>query len=273
MAFCTEVLGEVLEVFPSHFVHLGGDECPRTEWRADPAVQRRMSSLGLADEDALQAWFTGQVNDLLRSAGRQMVAWDEVLEAGPVPEDTVVMAWRHAEWGRVAAETGLGTIICPEAPCYFDHYQSDDPAEPLAIHGLNTLEDVYAFDPVPAGAPAEAFDRVLGTQLLLWTEYMPTPQHVEYMAFPRAAALAEVAWSAGMGEFGEFRSRLTAHIGRLDALSVNYRPLDGPRAWQRGGSGPWKAHFGPNGRPITHEHPSPRPAAGAGGGARLTTER
>lgn len=248
MNFCAEVLREVAAVFPSPYFHVGGDECPRAEWRSTPAVQRRIAELGLANEDGLQAWFTARLNGVLRAEGRRLVAWDEVLESGTVLEDAVVMAWRDTAWAIKAMEAGLDTVVCPENPCYFDHYQSDDPDEPLAIHGLNTLESVYSFDPAQETRSSGAKGKVLGTQLSLWTVYTPGPRDVEYMAFPRAAALAEVAWSSGERSFSEFCSRLGHHIRRLDALSVNYRPLDGPLPWQRGGTGARKAYYGPSGR-------------------------
>lgn len=237
LRFCTDVLAEMLEAFPSKYIHVGGDECPRDQWRESPTVQTRLASLGLGSEDALQSWFTRKLNDYLRSERRTLVGWDEILEGGPLPVGATVMSWRGESGGITAARAGFDVVMCPETPCYLDHYQSEDPDEPLAIGGLNTLEDVYAYDPVPSDLDSEAARHVLGTEFLLWSEYLPDPTAVEYMAFPRAAALAEVAWSNSQRDVVSFRIRIAAHLERLDVLGINYRPLAGPRPWQRGGTG------------------------------------
>jgi hexosaminidase len=218
MRFCAGILEEVAEIFPSPWIHVGGDECPRTEWKNSPVIAER----GLSSENDLQRWFTGQLNDMLRGMNRRLVGWDEIGDEGLAPEGATVMSWRGVEGGIDAATNGADTIICPVTPCYLDRYQVDSPGEPLAFEGLNTLADVYAFDPVPGALPPEAAHHVLGTQFLLWTEYMPNPAHVEYMAFPRGVALAEVAWSSPDRDFADFQRRLAAHLPRLDALDVNY---------------------------------------------------
>ncbi len=240
MAFCADVIDELLEIFPSRFVHLGGDECPRTEWIADPAVQARIAELGLPGAEALQGWFTARTAELLASRGRRLVGWDEIVDCGPLPPGTTVMSWRGEEGGIVAAGAGFDVVMCPERPLYLDHYQSASPDEPLAIHGNNSWQDVYAYSPVPeqlAAAGEAAASHVLGTQFELWSEYLPDAAAVEYMGFPRGVALAEVAWSGPGGDLAQFRSRLERHLARLDALGVNYRPLSGPRPWQVGGTG------------------------------------
>ncbi|MGH9063075.1 MAG: beta-N-acetylhexosaminidase [Acidimicrobiales bacterium] len=238
LAFCRHVLTEVVDLFPSVFVHTGGDECPTTEWRASRRAEERVRALGLGGVEEIQSWYTHRLADVLTGAGRRLVGWDETLEGG-LPPGAVVMSWRGEEGGVAAARAGHDVVMTPERRCYFDHYQSDDPDEPLAIGGCTTLQDVYGYDPVPpdlAGDP-EAQAHVLGTQFQVWTEYLPSAEAVEYMAFPRACALAEVAWSEDHGDFSDFSERLRAHIGRLDSLGVNYRPLEGPRPWQRGGTG------------------------------------
>ncbi len=235
--FCRTILGEVLDVFPGTYVHVGGDECPKTEWSTSAPARARIAELGLAGEDELQGWFTAQLGEFLAGNGRRLVGWDEILEGGPLPVGATVMSWRGTRGGVAAARAGFDVVMCPEAPCYFDHYQSDDPEEPLAIHGRNTLADVYAYDPVPDGLGADAAHHVLGSQFELWSEYMPRPEDVEYMAFPRAAALAEVVWSGPGGDLAAFERRLAVHLARLDVLGVNYRPLAGPHPWQRGGRG------------------------------------
>jgi hexosaminidase len=237
MGFCTDVLDELLEIFPSRYVHLGGDECPRTEWSTSPAVRARIAELGLPGPDALQGWFTAQMAAALAERGRRLAGWDEIAESGPLPPGATVMSWRGEQGGIEAAVAGFDVVMCPQQPCYFDHYQSSAPVEPLAISGLNTLENVYGYRPVPPSLGPEAARRVLGTQFQLWSEYLPDPQSVEYMAFPRAAALAEVAWSGPGGDLADFRARLRTHLERLDAVGVNYRPLGGPHPWQCGGTG------------------------------------
>ncbi len=238
LRFCETLLQELLEVFPSRHVHLGGDECPTAEWGTSSRARVRAAALGLGEAAELQGWFTSELCGFLRAAGRVPVGWDEILETGAVPAGAVVMSWRGVGGGVAAAKAGLDTVMCPERPCYLDHYQSDGPEEPLAIGGCNTLEDVYAYEPVPDDLDPVAAAHVLGSQVQLWTEYMPTAAGVEYMAFPRAAAFAEVVWSTGTRDIEELRQRLPAHLERLDVMDVNYRPLDGPRPWQAGGTGP-----------------------------------
>jgi hexosaminidase len=236
--FATTVISELMEIFPSPFIHVGGDECPRTEWRRSAAAQARIAELGLSGEDALQNWLLGQLNQVVRSGGRRLVGWDEILEGGPLPDQAVVMSWRGLQGGITAASKGFDVVMCPEQPCYFDHYQSPAQDEPLAHSGLITVEDVYNYDPLPADLDRSAAEHVLGTQFLLWSEYLAGPSEAEYMGFPRAAAMAEVAWSEPGNPYSEFLVRLQGHIPRLDALGVNYRPLEGSLPWQRGGTGP-----------------------------------
>lgn len=201
-------------------------------------MQARMAELKLQGPDGLQHLFTSALCEHLVRAGRRPVGWDEIIDGGELPKGATVMSWRGMRGGIVAAEAGFDVVMCPQDPCYFDHYQSDGSTEPLAIGGLNTLEDVYAFEPVPTALEGRKAAHVLGTQLQLWSEYLPEARDVEYMAFPRAVALAEVAWQAAPRDLSDFKRRLSAHLERLDVLGVNYRPLDGPRPWQQGGSGP-----------------------------------
>lgn len=224
--FC-DVLDEVMEVFPGPYVHVGGDECQKEPWRQSPRAQARMRALGLADEDELQSWFIRQLSDHITRAGRRLVGWDEIIEGG-LPAGATVMSWRGEEGGIAATRGGYDAVMAPESHTYFDWAQSDDPAEPVAIgrpgERVTTLDKVYRYEPVPAVLEAAAAARVLGTQCQLWTEYVPTVQHAEYMAFPRACALAEVAWSpAASRDWEDFRARLDVHLGRLDVLGVGYR--------------------------------------------------
>ncbi|MDP9867935.1 MULTISPECIES: beta-N-acetylhexosaminidase [Streptosporangium] len=221
IAFCRHVLEEVLEVFPSEWIHIGGDECPKREWEESAWTQARLRELGLSDAHALQSWFIGRMADFLAERGRRLIGWDEILQGGLAPGATV-MSWQGEQGGIDAARAGHDAVMCPHTHTYFDFYQAEPDGEPLAIGGLTTLEHVYAYRPVPAGLEAEAAGHVLGTQGQLWSEYLPTSAHVEYMAFPRLCALAEVAWGTA-GEYAGFTERLLAHRRRLDHLGVAYR--------------------------------------------------
>jgi hexosaminidase len=223
VAFMKDVLDEVLQLFPGQFIHIGGDEVAKTQWRTHPAARERMQKEGLQTEEELQSWFIHQFDEFLASRGRRMVGWDEILEGGLAP-NAVVMSWRGMEGGIEAARAGHDVIMAPTSRTYFDYYQSREPGEPLAIGGFLPLDSVYAFEPVPRDLEPRFARHVLGAQAQLWTEYMPDGAHVEYMAFPRMSALAEVVWSAASKRnFGDFRRRLALHLQRLDAMRVNYR--------------------------------------------------
>ncbi|MFJ1792267.1 beta-N-acetylhexosaminidase [Kitasatospora griseola] len=225
LQFCRDVLTEVLEVFPGPYVHLGGDEVPKREWRQSPRAQQRMRELGLPDESALAAWFTRQLAEFLTARGRRPIGWDELLEDG-LPAGTTLMSWRDQEGGAQAARLGHDVVMTPHQLLYFTVYQ-DDPdrvEQPLAVAEVLTAADVYAYRPVPAGLPLTAAAHVLGAQGCLWTELMPTPRQVEYMAFPRLCALAEVLWGTA-GDYPEFAFRLTRHLRRLARLGVAHGPL------------------------------------------------
>src|SRR5699024_12212996 len=196
--------------------------------------------LGLGSVDEIQSWFLHELAAHLQKRGKCAVGWDEVLEDGGMPSDTVVMGWRAAEYGTGALASGYDVVMCPQQRTYLDHYQSQEPDEPLALGGLSTHDDLLTWDPAPAGDDHDHPDggRVLGVQAQLWTEYLPTPADVEYMAFPRLAALAEAGWTAPERRAAAAPAvRMREHLERLEALGINYRPLDGPRPWQRGGTG------------------------------------
>jgi hexosaminidase len=236
MQVVLDVYTELLEVFPSRYVHVGGDECPRTEWLESPAAQALAAERGLADVTHLQRWFTEQLRDWLADRGRQLVGWDEICDEGPL-EGAVAMAWRSAERGVAAAEAGLDVVMSPFSHTYLDFYPGDGDEEQYAIGGLTTTETVYGFDPLADMTP-ESGARVLGTQCQLWTEYVPSMRRAEYMLFPRACAHSEVAWSdPAERSWSEFQPRLEGHLARLDALGVNFRPEAGPHPWQQGGTG------------------------------------
>lgn len=227
LGFAREVLRTVLDVFPGPWIHLGGDEVPRTEWRASPAAAARAAELGLGSVDELQSWFLRALHDDVTAAGRRVVGWDEVIDDGGMPADTIVMAWRSLAKGGEALAAGHEVVLAPCEVTYFDYYQSAGPAEPLAAGPVVPVEDVAAWDPA-AGIDPALLPRVLGVQGQLWTEYMPTPAAVEYMAFPRLSALAEVGWTApGRRDPADLLRRLRTHQQRLDALGVRHRPLDG----------------------------------------------
>ena len=222
--FLEAVLTEVLELFPSPFIHIGGDECPKQGWRACLHCQTRRTAEGLQDEDELQSWFVRRIATWLAAHGRRLVGWDEILEGGLAPGATV-MSWRGSDGGIAAAGSGHDVVMSPNTHCYFDYYQSQDTAaEPAAIGGFLPLERVYAFDPIPAAIDAAHAGHVLGVQGNVWTEYIPTTAQVEYMAFPRALALAEVGWTpAARRSATHFQERLRAHLPLLDHLGVRYR--------------------------------------------------
>jgi len=224
--FYQNVLDEVMELFPSQFIHVGGDEAPKDQWKASPRAQSRMKQLGLADENELQSWFIRRMDAFLAKRGRRLIGWDEILEGGLAP-GAAVMSWRGEEGGVAAARAGHDVVMAPQKRVYFDHYQSDDHAkEGLAIGGLTRLKDVYAYEPVPPALTSDQAAHVLGAQGQLWTEYIPTPARLEYMAFPRACALAEVVWSAKeTRDPAEFESRLRVHLERLTTLGVNFRGI------------------------------------------------
>lgn len=229
IAFLQDVLTEVMALFPSKFIHVGGDECPKTQWKESSAAQAKMKALGLKNEEELQSWFIHQMDQFLASHGRRLIGWDEILEGGLAPGATV-MSWRGEEGGIAAANAGHDVVMTPSSYTYLDHYQAKDRAkEPLAIGGFLPLETVYRYEPVPAGISLDKASHVLGAQGQLWTEYIPDPKQLEYMAFPRLCALSEVVWSPSKAkDYGSFVKRLEPMLERLRILDVNYRPLDGP---------------------------------------------
>jgi hexosaminidase len=224
--FLQNVLAEVLELFPGEFIHIGGDEVPVDQWKSSPQAQALMRQLGFKSEVELHGWFIGRMNEFLISRGRRLVGWDEILESG-APAGAVVMSWRGTKGGIAAAGAGHDVVMAPNTYTYFDYYQSRHPGEPLAIGGFLPIEKVYEFNPVPAELTPEEAGRILGAQGQLWTEYIPTPQQLEYMAFARLSALAEVVWTPqALRDWPGFLARLRPHLERLEALEVNFRPLE-----------------------------------------------
>lgn len=219
-AFLEDVLAEVVALFPSKYIHIGGDECPKTRWEACAKCKKRMEVEGLKDAHELQSYFIRRIEKTLALHNRKIIGWDEILEGGLAPTATV-MSWRGTEGGVAAARAGHDAIMSPGSHCYFDHYQSDPAIEPTAIGGLTTLERAYSYEPIPEGLSPEQARHILGAQGNVWTEYMPKSEIVEYMAFPRACALAEVVWSAkGQRNWTDFVRRIQPHMNRIDAAGI-----------------------------------------------------
>ena len=224
--FMQNVLKEVMDIFPSRYIHIGGDEADKAKWKASERIQARIKELGLKDEHELQSWFIRQMDAFLVSHGRRLVGWDEILEGG-LAENAVVMSWRGTKGGIEAARAKHDVVMAPTSHTYFDYAQSKAPGEPQSASAFLPLETAYAFEPIPIDLEPEFAKHVLGAQGQLWSEYMPTPKQVEYQAFPRMAALAEVVWSPReVREYTGFLQRLAAHQERLRVLDVNFRPLD-----------------------------------------------
>ncbi|MHC1780670.1 MAG: beta-N-acetylhexosaminidase [Bacteroidales bacterium] len=220
--FIQNVLDEIISLFPSQYIHIGGDECPKTKWKECPLCQKRIKDEGLTDEHHLQSYFIQRVEKYLNKKGRKLIGWDEILEGGLAP-NAAVMSWRGEEGGIAAAKQSHFVVMTPGSHCYLDHYQGKPESEPLAIGGFTPLEKIYSYEPVPAVLNEMEAAFILGAQGNVWTEYMPDSSHVEYMVYPRAAALAEVVWSPkGKRDYSSFFERLKKQLIRYDQYNVNY---------------------------------------------------
>jgi len=220
--FLENVLDEVLELFPSRYIHIGGDEAPKTRWKLCNQCQIRIKNQGLKDEHELQNYFITRVEEYLNSKGRQIIGWDEILEGGLAPNATV-MSWRGTNGAIEAAKAGHNVVMTPTSHCYFNYYQSENDDEPLSIGGFLPLEKVYSFNPIPDDLTVEESKFVLGAQGNIWTEYMPTEDQVEYMVFPRILAMSEVLWSNSKSKnYESFVARVEYFQERLDFLDINY---------------------------------------------------
>lgn len=220
--FNKKVLDEVLELFPSAYIHIGGDEAPKERWKACPRCQQVIRENGLEDEHELQSYFIRQIDAYLTSKGRRLIGWDEILEGGLSPNASV-MSWRGFEGGIEAVKQGHAVVMSPGSHCYFDHYQSASPNEPIAIGGFTPIEKVYAFSPVPPGLTAEQEKLILGGQANLWTEYIPDMKQLEYMTYPRALALAQALWSVNKPAYEDFQQVLVSrHLGILANKGVHF---------------------------------------------------
>jgi len=220
--FLENVLDEVIALFPGKYIHIGGDETPKTQWKMSPVAQQVMKDNGLNNEEELQSYFINRIEKYINSKGKQIIGWDEILEGGLAPNATV-MSWRGTDGAVAAAQAGHDVIMTPTSHAYFDYYQSENADEPTAIGGFLPLEKVYGFNPIPKELSTAEAVHVLGPQGNLWTEYVTSEKQVEYMVFPRMIAMSEVAWSAQESRnFADFVSRLEGFHERLDLLDINY---------------------------------------------------
>jgi hexosaminidase len=219
--FLEDVLAETIELFPGEYIHVGGDEAVKDEWQASPAIQKRIRELGVKDEHGLQSYFITRAEKFLNAHGRKLIGWDEILEGG-LAQNATVMSWRGIDGAITAAKNGHDTVLSPAPDLYLDHWQSDGDPSPGRSNTLS-LKQVYEFDPMPAKiAPAQR-RHILGVQANLWAEFMRSEERVEYQAYPRVAALAEVAWSpAKRIDWKSFSERMPAQLARYDALGIRY---------------------------------------------------
>lgn len=222
--FLEEVLTEVVDLFPSKYIHIGGDEVDKTSWKACPRCQARMKTLGLKNENELQSYFITRMEKFLISKKKRMIGWDEILEGGLAPEATV-MSWRGEAGGIEAAKMKHEVVMTPDNPLYFDHYQAGPEGEPLAFGGFNTLKKVYNYEPIPKELNEEQAKYVLGAQANIWTEQITTKEHLEYMLLPRMLALAEVVWSPARAKnWNGFAERLKYHFKGFEQKGYRFSP-------------------------------------------------
>jgi hexosaminidase len=220
--FLQDILTEVMTLFPSKLIHIGGDECPKEAWKKSVFCQDLIKKLQLKDENGLQSYFVKRIEKFVTSKGRSIVGWDEILDGGIAPNATV-MSWRGTAGGIEAAKQKHNVIMTPMAYCYLDRYQAEPAHEPLTIGGYTPIEKVYSYDPMPSELTELQKKYVVGVQGNLWTEYITMPQQVEYMFWPRAVALAEIGWvPQGPKNFEDFASRLKDQLKRFDYQKVNY---------------------------------------------------
>jgi hexosaminidase len=220
--FLEDVLTEVMELFPSEYIHIGGDEATKTEWKTCKKCQARKRKEGLKDEHELQSYFIKRIEKFINSKGRKLIGWDEILEGGLAPQATV-MSWRGFKGGIEAARSGHDVVMSPTSHCYFDYFQGPQDLEPTAFGGNLPISKVYTFEPVPAELNEEEAKHILGGQANLWTEHVPTPEHSDYMTFPRLAAMSEALWSSKENrDWDCFVSRLDKQLKRYESGGVNF---------------------------------------------------
>lgn len=220
--FLENILSEVIALFPSEYIHIGGDECPKTRWKSCSHCQKRMKDEKLKDEHELQSYFIQRIEKFINSKGRKIIGWDEILEGGLAP-NAAVMSWRGTEGGIAAAKEKHFAVMSPGSHCYFDHYQGEPANEPLAFGGYTTLEKVYSYNPIPAELNEAESAYILGAQANLWTEYIETTSQVEYMLFPRLTAIAEVVWGTSNPQnYKAFEDRVVHHMKGWSQKNINF---------------------------------------------------
>jgi len=220
-AFLQDVLDEVIPLFPSEYIHIGGDESPKDRWKVCPKCQKRIKDNNLKDEHELQSYFVQRIEKYVNSKGKKIIGWDEILEGGLAPNATV-MSWRGEAGGIEAAKQDHDVIMTPGTHVYLDHAQSKK-EDSVTIGGYTSIQKVYSYEPVPAVLNESQKKHVLGAQGNVWTEYMSNPRKVEYMIFPRLSALSEVLWTpAAAKNWNDFEKRLMVQLKRYDLWGVNY---------------------------------------------------
>ena len=220
--FLEDIIDEVVELFPGKYIHIGGDEAPKTNWKACGNCQNVINREELKDEHELQSYFITRMEKYINSKGKQIIGWDEILEGGLAPNATV-MSWRGVSGGIEAAKMNHEVIMTPNATCYLDHYQAKDTAnEPLAIGGYTPIEEIYNYEPIPNELDKSLHKYIIGAQGNVWTEYMKTSDHVEYMVFPRIFALSEVVWAKDKPSFNDFENKVIDMYPILDKMDINY---------------------------------------------------
>jgi len=220
--FLEEIIDEVVELFPGKYIHVGGDEAPKTNWKVCGNCQNVINREELKDEHELQSYFITRMEKYINSKGKQIIGWDEILEGGLAPNATV-MSWRGVSGGVEAAKMSHEVIMTPNATCYLDHYQAKDTTnEPLAIGGYTPIEEIYNYEPIPDELDESLHKYIIGAQGNVWTEYMKTSDHVEYMVFPRIFALSEVVWARNRPSYNDFENKVIGMYPILDKMDINY---------------------------------------------------
>lgn len=224
--FLEDVLTEVMQLFPSRYIHIGGDECRKDRWMTCPFCQKRIKDLGLKNEEGLQSYFVKRIDTFLAAHGREIIGWDEIL-AGGLPDGAVVESWRGEQGALTAAAQRHEAVMAPSPWCYFDQYQDSSKTEPLA-YGYLPLRKVYDYNPVPERLRPDQHKYIRGVEACLWTEYVATPHHAQYMIMPRMLAMAEVAWTPLKAkQYRNFLNRIPRQLQYLDAHHISYGPLPG----------------------------------------------
>ncbi len=219
--FLENVLDEIIELFPSKYIHIGGDEANKTEWKKCELCQKRIKEENLKDENDLQAWFIKKIADYLSKKGKEIIGWEEILE-GDISTNSIIMSWMGKSAEIEAIKSGHLVVMCPQTHCYFDHYQADPKKEPAAIGGFTDLKKVYEFEPIPKKLNETESKYILGAQGNLWTEWIDSPEHAEYMLFPRMLALAEIVWSPENKDWEDFKKRVNIQLKEFDRKNITY---------------------------------------------------